>query len=232
MQKRIGNQSSAKFQPRSPGTSMEISDSSDDDRGQPPAAAVRGNPGQANRAGTGSSSAHSSRHAGPSSSELSESDDAGSRRGARKAVPVYKTPSRAPSRAGGREWTEVRLGSSSRPTTAGMNRGLGGGGAGDDIEMIEHAIDRQQHGIKRAGNNAVTRAVNAARHHSHRQSDSEISASSEEEQRVNGGSPALPGIGAGAVSHGRKRRRCAVGRGSAFLNVLSIVTVTVCVTGH
>jgi hypothetical protein len=50
--------------------------------------------------------------------------------------------------------------------------------------MIEHAIDRQQHGIKRAGNNAVTRAVNAARHHSHRQSDSEISASSEEEQRV------------------------------------------------
>jgi hypothetical protein len=184
MQKRIGNQSSAKFQPRSPGTSMEISDSSDDDRGQPPAAAVRGNPGQANRAGTGSSSAHSSRHAGPSSSELSESDDAGSRRGARKAVPVYKTPSKAPSRAGGRESPAVRFGGSSRPTTAGMNRGLGGAGAGDDMEMIEHAIDRQQHGIKRAGNNAVTRAVNAARHHSHRQSDSEISASSEEEQRV------------------------------------------------
>ena len=92
MQKRIGNQASAKFQPRSPGTSMEISDSSDDDRGQPPAAAVRGNPGQANRAGTGSSSAHSSRQAGPSSSELSESDDAGPRRGARKGSVLPALP--------------------------------------------------------------------------------------------------------------------------------------------
>lgn len=65
-----------------------------------------------------------------------------------------------------------------------MNRGLGGAGAGDDVEMIEQAIDRQQDGIKRAGNNAVNRAINAARTHNQHQSESEISASSEEESRV------------------------------------------------
>ena len=190
MQKRTGTRAPAKFAPQSPGASMDISDSSDEDGGQARAAGARSNyldrhrGGAHGRAGTGSSSAHSSRRADPSSSELSDSDDAGSRRGGRKAAPIYKTPSRGPSRAGGRESPAVRFGGSSRPTTAGMNRGLGGAGAGDDVEMIEHAIDRQQYGIKRAGNNAVNRALSAARNHSHQQSDSEISASSEEDHRV------------------------------------------------
>jgi len=65
-----------------------------------------------------------------------------------------------------------------------MNRGLGGSGAGDDVDMIEQAIGRQQHGIKRAGHNAVSRAIDAARHHNQNLSDSEISASSDEGRRV------------------------------------------------
>lgn len=65
-----------------------------------------------------------------------------------------------------------------------MNRGLGGAVAGDDVEMIEQAIGRQQHGIVRAGNNAVSRAQNAARNHNQQLSGSEISASSDEDHRV------------------------------------------------
>lgn len=166
-------------------TSVEISDSSDD--GGAPPSSVRGRgkwqSGPKGRGGTGSSSIHSTRHADPSSSDLSDSDD-GANRGVRK-VPVYKTPSRAPSRAGGRESPGVRQGGKvSRPTTASMNRGLGGSGAGDDVEMIEQAIGRQQHGIKTAGHNAVSRAIDAARNHNQHHSESEISASSDEDHRV------------------------------------------------
>lgn len=172
--------------PRSPvvSTSVEISDSSDDG-GAPPSSVGRGKwqSGPKGRGGTGSSSKHSTRHTDPSSSDLSDSDD-GANRGGRK-VPVYKTPSRAPSRAGGRESPGVRQGGKvSRPTTASMNRGLGGSGAGDDVEMIEQAIGRQQHGIKTAGHNAVSRAIDAARNHNQHHSESEISASSDEDHRV------------------------------------------------
>lgn len=162
-------------------TSVEISDSSEDDKsyGVRSAGSRQSHHGLSGRGGTGSSSAHSSKHADPSSSELSDSDDAARpNRGGRQAL-VYKTPSRAvASRA-------VRHGGSvSRPTTAGMNRGLGGAGAGDDVEMIEQALGRQQHGLVRAGNNAVSRAQNAARNHNQQLSGSEISASSDEDHRV------------------------------------------------
>ena len=160
-------------------SSVDITDSSDDDQ-QSVSSRGTWQRGPQSRAETGSSSAHSSRRADPSSSELSDDGDA--RSGQRRVAAVYKTPSRGQVRAG--ESPVQRYGGTeSRPTTAGMNRGLGGRGADDDIEKIEQAIDRQQHSIKRAGHNAVNRALNAARSHTKHPSSSEISASSEEERR-------------------------------------------------
>ena len=186
MQRRTPLRVPARLPPRSPAvpTSVDISDSSDDAGGDaPPSSRGKWQRGPQGRGGTGSSSAHSSRKADPSSSDLSDSDDSADR-GARKA-PVYKAPSRAASRDSGRESPIVRHGGkASRPTTASMNRGLGGSFAGDDLDMIEQAIGRQQHGIKRAGHNAVSRAIDAARHHNQNLSDSEISASSDEGRRV------------------------------------------------
>ena len=192
MQRRTPSRVAARLPARNPAASasVELSDSSDDAMDLPRANWKRAPQG---RVGTGisqgSSSAYSSRHEEPSSSELSNSDDGASYHGGRKA-PKYKTPSRgsrgavrSPDRTAGDSRPQLTR-EEARPRTGGLNRGLGGSGAGDDIEMIEQSIGRQQHGIVKAGHNAVNRAINAARSHNQQQYESEISASSEDEHHV------------------------------------------------
>ena len=170
MHRRSSSRAGAALPSRSPAVAtpeVDITDSSDDGMASVGSRGVPLGRRAPVRRGTGSSMSFSSAHA--TGSELSDSDEQGSgqRRG---AAGTFATPSssRSASRAAG-----------PRPTTSSRHRRLGGDGTGEDLEMMEQALDRQQHGVRRARNNAVNRALKAAAQDFHTGSSKFVERSSE-----------------------------------------------------